>query len=445
MLRRGNRCCGRRRRWDRAAPIGDLGGAVALLLVATLVPAPGASASNTLTAPVFVELLRSGVALTGVRVEGDLRLGRAVLSHPLTCHDCHFARRRDRGSRTHSSSRSISTARRSRERSISPGRRLKRGLSAHGAVFGGIVDLRGSQVTGRTDFSEATFLAPVLAGGGPRGTARGDGRVRRRRLLRQRRFSSRGLRASPTSRDRTSRRPWTSGWRASRATRSSPRAKPTRRRSRGRPSERSSDFSTFTFDRNATFEGRRVRRTGGLRAGDLHERRDVRTRTLRSGATFLAATFPQGAVIDSFNGVESEGNLNFASAIFARKADFENIVVRGHAVVRGRNLLSDAKWLYFRNASIGTFVMDVDSALVAVKHGKAPRSDPRSRADRVHRQDPRRPRAGERRALRRAGAQERRLLPSPPRARSRLLPHDRRVLRPPAPSAPRHSRAWRLW
>ena len=93
------------------------------------------------------------------------------------------------------------------------------------------------------------------------------------------------------------------------------------------------------------------------------------------GATFLAAVFPQREVIDSFYGVESDGDLNFASAIFSRKADFENVVVKGTLSFQDASLMG-AEWLYFKNASVESFVMDVDSALVAVKHGNGTEDRP---------------------------------------------------------------------
>ena len=374
MLRRGNRCCGRRRRWDRAAPIGDLGGAVALLLVATLVPAPGASASNTLTAPVVVELLRSGVALTGVRVEGDLRLGRAVLSHPLTCHDCHFGG-------------DVIGARATFERPVDldgstftgkvdlAGARLKRGLTAHGALFEGIVDLRGSQVTGRTDFSEGTFLAPVLAGGGPRAPHAATGDCADADFCGNVAFTLARF-ASLADFERTY-FPKTVDFRLARfegdaffSQGEAGAATFTRATFRG-----SGDFSNFTFDSSVTFAGAEFDGPADFRVATFTGAARFDSARFARGATFLAATFPQGAGIDSFNGVESEGNLNFASATFARKADFEYMLVRGTLSFEDA-VLSDAKWLFFRYASIGAFVMSVDSALIAVKHDGKPDERP---------------------------------------------------------------------
>ena len=239
MLRTGVRCCGMRRRRDRAAPIRDLGGAVALLVVATLVPAAGASASATLTltGPEFVQLLRSGQALTGVSVEGDVRLGRATLRRRSTCRDCSFAGDVIAVRATFEQPLDLDGSTFAGKVELT-GARLKRGLSAHGAVFRGIVDLRHAQVTGSTDLSEATFQEPMLMGGGPEAPSPAAGRCAAVDFCGDVGFFLARF-ASLADFDGTVFRDLDSGWRASRATRSSPRPKPTRRRSGGRPSSAS--------------------------------------------------------------------------------------------------------------------------------------------------------------------------------------------------------------
>ena len=137
----------------------------------------------------------------------------------------------------------------------------------------------------------------------------------------------------------------------------------------------SGDFSNFTFDSSVTFAGAEFDGPADFRVATFTGAATFDSARFARGATFLAATFPQGAAIDSFNGVESEGNLNFASATFARKADFEYMIVRGTLSFEDA-VLSDAKWLFFRYASVGAFVMSVDSALVAVKHDANPDERP---------------------------------------------------------------------
>ena len=375
MLRTGVRCCGMRRRCDRAAPIRDLGGAVALLVVAVLVPAAGASASATvtLTAPEFVQLLRSGRALTGVSVEGDVRLGGATLRRRSTCRDCSFAGDVIAVHTTFEQPLDLDGSTFAGKVELT-GARLKRGLSAHGAVFRGIVDLRHAQVTGSTDLSEATFHEPMLMGGGPEapGPATGgcaavdfcgdvgfflarfvsladfDGTVFRNLDFRLARFEGDAFFSAAEADAATFRRT---------------------------TFERFSDFSTFTFHRKATFEGTEFDGPADFGLVTFTNAATFAHARFATGATFLAAVFPQREVIDSFYGVESDGDLNFASAIFSRKADFENVVVKGTLSFQDANLLG-AEWLYFKNTSVESFVMDVDSALVAVKHGNGTEDRP---------------------------------------------------------------------
>ena len=342
-----------------------MAGSLALLL---LMPATVTQASpeRELTGAEFARLARSGfVSLTGARVTGNVSLGS--VASQVSCRNCHFEGDLIASGTTLGRTLDLSGSDVAGEVVLS-GATLGSGLRARGTTFNGTVDLRGAQIAGGVDFSEALFRAPVLLGTTSRTEARTTvgGKVDFSLAS----FSSlamfeRAIFLGPT--DFTlARFEGDAIFAAARVFEQATFA----RTIFGGPA----DFSGMSFHGLSTFDGARFEDRANFRLASFI-RRTIFDRTLfGSGATFLGANFPTKLNpqddADSFDGLHSDGNLNFAFSTFSRPAYFVHVVATG-ALSFDEATLGDTPILHFEQVKAGDFEMNVDSAMAAVKHDQA--------------------------------------------------------------------------
>ena len=358
---------------------GPRGGARCLWLLgavaAALALASGAVATPGRTGGDLARQLRHGsVRLTGARVVGDLSL-RGTVAHAFVCRECRFTGDVDAQGGRFRSVLDLTGSVFEGKLNLA-GATLARGLEASGATFGGIVDLRRTRVGGPTDFSEATFDAPVLGGSAPTKPDRRttfDGTVdfslatfrdlvslensdfERPTVFRLARFGSDAVFAGGCYGACTPQAP-----RGSEAT-ASPIdfSRATFRRS--------ADFSNFTFVGPSDFAGAQFGGPADYTLATFEGALTFDGAHFRGGATFLNAVvpaLPHGvATYDTFRHVEVIGNLTFAFAQLSRPIDFEDASATGIFSFDDARLAAP---LSLSDVSATDFRMPVTSVMTAV-------------------------------------------------------------------------------
>ncbi len=341
---------------------------VAIVLAAALLtpvaPARAASASQ-LTGAAFSKLARSGgAALVGVQVGGDVDLENAAVKR-LSCRDCQFGG----------------------------------DLIARGATFEKTVDLSGSIIDGKVDLSSSTFRGDLLAGGATfNGIVNlGGAQIARDLVLAEARFQAPVLLGVPSALTGVQ---TSIGGQADFSVASFSglatfekavfsnqidftlarfendavfsRANALRDAMFARAIfHGNADFSEFRFHGQATFDGAQFERGADFSVASFMRRVIFDRARFGEGATYLGATFPvqypPPDAEDSFWSIQANGDVSFAFATFSRPANFENVVATGTISFNGATF-PGAKGLTFSHISAGSFEMDVDSALAAVKH-----------------------------------------------------------------------------
>ena len=132
------------------------------------------------------------------------------------------------------------------------------------------------------------------------------------------------------------------------------------------------DFSGFTFDGPATFGGAQFADHADFGVTSFIGRVVFDRVRFGKGATFVGATFLEAKPDegdDSLFGVQADGDLNFAFADFGRPAGFEYVVVTGTMSFSDARL-PQAPALHFSDVSAGSFDMDVNAAVDAVRHDR---------------------------------------------------------------------------
>jgi uncharacterized protein YjbI with pentapeptide repeats len=262
--------------------------------------------------------------LKDARVVGDVDLSGKELTHPFSCQGCHFGN-----------------------------------LIAHGTTFDQIVDLRGSTVAGRADFSQASFKGQALFGspaaatpmttfGGKAdfslaafaGVASFEGTT-----LHGVDFTLATFASGVSFADGVSKGDGV----FARAVFADP-----------------VDFSDHFFSRAADFGGARFAEPVDFSNVTFSGAANFQRARFTNGARFLVATFPRnGDASDSFDEVQSGGDLDFSFAEFDREADFDDVTADGTISFHGATLAAP-KNMQFVDVSASAFEMGVGSATRAV-------------------------------------------------------------------------------
>jgi Pentapeptide repeats (9 copies) len=349
------------RRIRHLPTLSALTGALWLVALAGVPPALGAS-DRALSAREFAELVVAGsVVLRGVRVDGDVDLGNAVVGGRMTCADCRFDGDFLAEDAKFKGGVDLAGSDISGDFDL-VGSIVQHGLRAQAATFLGSVDLRDSDISGNANFAEARFEAPMLAGAPATAGASGA-------TFNDNADFSRAAFGSITSFEGalffgsvnfTMARFETHVVFADGA--SDRRAAFSRAIFGG-----SADFSDFDFGGKAVFEGAQFPGPAVFSGANFEGQATFDRTRFGQGATFLTVTFPRASGrVDSFAEVQSNGDLNFSFAEFNRPADFEDMAATGAISFEGA-LLTAENGLHFLNVSAGEFDMDVDSALAVVK------------------------------------------------------------------------------
>ena len=327
------------------------------------VTASEASAERDLSAAAFARIVRSGAApVTGVRVVGDVALGSHVVRR-LSCRNCQFEGDLIASGSTVEETVDLAGSTVAGELDLSAAA-LKGGMHARGTTFNGIVDLRGAQMGGNADFSQATFAAPVLIGLSSRSAARttfaGDAdfslatfanlaMLEKSVFVHKVDFTLAKFKSDAVFA----------------AVKAFHQATFTRATFDG-----AADYSESTFYGPSTFEGARFENQASFRLASFIRRTVFDGTGFGNGVTFLGAHFPKNASrddADSFDGVQADGDLNFAFATFSRPVYFLHVVATG-AFSFVPAALGSRPILHFEQVSADDFGMDVDSAMAAVEH-----------------------------------------------------------------------------
>jgi uncharacterized protein YjbI with pentapeptide repeats len=132
--------------------------------------------------------------------------------------------------------------------------------------------------------------------------------------------------------------------------------------------EGSTDFDFFTFGGPAIFTGAQFKGHTDFSSAEFDDLTDFTRAQFAHGATFLAASFyaaQRSEPSDTFQGIESDGDLNFSYVTLDLPTDFEDSQISktmsfssaGGAVKDGVN---------FSQVTAGTLIMPVDFAVKAV-------------------------------------------------------------------------------
>ncbi|HVN61528.1 MAG TPA: pentapeptide repeat-containing protein [Gaiellaceae bacterium] len=342
------------------------GGVVVLLAVVVLAPAARASASSTISPDAFYKLVQSGPR-TGLRVEGDIDLGRAGLGNQLKCRDCRFDGDVVAAGERFKQSVDLSGSHFAGKVDFT-GASFDHDLLASGAVFQGLVSLRNAHVTGRTDLSEASFLDPALVGG-----AQFDEPVD----LSLASFASIASFGSAVF-SKSVNFGFTSFRGAAVFTGGSAGtsyANPNvlaaaatfdRATFGGR-----TDFDSFESDGVASFVGAEFMGPVNFSQASFGSTARFSDARFDQGGTFVAADFGDSNRQTLFDGVQSDGDLSFAAATFNGFADFEFVDVKG-SLSFDRAQFPGAASLHVLDLTAGSYEMSVDSALTKVKTADRP-------------------------------------------------------------------------
>jgi hypothetical protein len=299
---------------------------VMLLATATFVSPARATAGNTISGAEFAQqALSRGLALNGTTVTSDVNLSGTTITHPLSCQSCVFIGK----------------------------------LIANGTTFNQIVDLRGSTLQGAAFFSDSTFNGPALFGSpsatAPVTTFFGPADFSLATFAEVATFEGTTLKQADFTLAR-----FDSG--VSFADGISNGADEFTRT----VFQDAVDFSDHNFSGTVDFGGAAFAAPVDFSNATFNGSASFQRARFTKGALFLVATFPKTkGAYDSFNEVQSAGDLNFSYAEFDREADFDDVTASGTISFHGAKLAAP-KNMHFTDVTAAAFDMSVGPATRAV-------------------------------------------------------------------------------